>query len=271
MQKIYKGWFGEFCLDPEIDFYGDSYWQAVSSKAFEPDTMAFLESNLNSRTDFIDVGAATGAMSIIAGKLGSRVLSFEAVPRVYEIAKAHIDSNPEIRSRILMRNCAISSQPGTLELGRNSDPNVLASISNEEPNDLESAKVPIVSLIHEIDSFHQQENKLVIKVDIEGAEWKLLSDKKTLKGLSRHNAQVLLAIHPGFNRPFKALPLGLTFLTKKYWQLQNLVIAYRFFRTLLKVATIQRTSLDKIPSTKKCLLLMFGGYFEFILNFKENS
>ena len=271
MKKTYEGWFGEFSLDPDIDYYGDSYWQRVSGKTYEPDTMVFLENNLNSTTDFVDVGAATGAMSIIAGKLGARVLSFEAVPRVCKIAQSHIDSNPDIAGRIILRNKAISSLPGTLELGKNSDPKVLAIISNEEPTDSEKSTVEIVSLIDELDSFHQKEYKLVIKVDIEGAEWKLLSDKKTLEGLSRHEAKVLLAIHPGFNRPFKVLPIGMTFFTKKYWQFQNLVVAFELFRTLLKVATIQRTSLDKIHSPKKCVLLMFGGYFEFILDFAETS
>jgi hypothetical protein len=133
----------------------------------------------------------------------------------------------------------------------------------------DTAKVGIVSLIDEIEDFHRKENKLVIKVDIEGAEWRLLSNQKTLEGLVRHKALVLLAIHPGFNRPFKVLPLGMTFFTKKYWQVQNLLVSYIFFRRLLKIASIQRTSLDKIHSPKKCVLLMFGGYFEFILNFAE--
>jgi len=269
MIKTYKGWFGEFNLDPEIDYYGDGYWQRVASKTYEPDTKVFLENNLNSATDFVDVGAATGAMSIIAGKLGSRVLSFEAVPRVYDIARSHLDCNPTIANQIMLRNNAISSHPGTLELGKNVDSKVLASISNEEPTNAERATVGVVSLIDEIGLFHRQDNRLVIKVDIEGAEWKLLSDKETLRGLVRHKALVLLAIHPGFSRPFKVLPLGMTFLTKKYWQLQNLFIAYFFFRRLLKIASIQRTSLDKIHSPKKCVLLMFGGYFEFIVNFAE--
>jgi FkbM family methyltransferase len=270
MIKTYKGWFGDFNLDPDIDFYGDSYWQRVANKTYEPDTMVFLENNLNSATDFVDVGAATGAMSIIAGKLGSRVLTFEAVPRVYEIAKTHIDCNPDISSRITMRNNAISSRPGTLELGKNADSKVLASISNEEATNSHVTNVGIVSLIDEIDVFHEEGNRLVIKVDIEGAEWKLLSDLETIEGLRRHKALVLLAIHPGFNRPFKVLPLGLTFFSKKYWQLQNLFIAYAFFRRLLKVATLRRTSLDRIYSPKKCVLLMFGGYFEFNVNFAES-
>jgi FkbM family methyltransferase len=228
MKRTYKGWFGDFTLDPDIDFYGDKYWQSIANKTYEPDTMGFLESNLNSSTDFVDVGAATGAMSIIAGKLGARVLSFEAVPRVFEIANAHIDNNPEIAGRVIMRNNAISSHPGTLKLGENTDSKVLSSISNEKVRDPEKANIGIVSLGDEIDSFHDRNNNLVIKIDIEGAEWKLLSDKETLEGLSRHRALVLLAIHPGFDRPFKVLPMGLTIFTKKYWQLQNFFVAFFF-------------------------------------------
>jgi FkbM family methyltransferase len=269
MKKIYKGWFGEFTLDPDIDFYGDSYWTRVANKVYEPDTMVFLENNLNSRTDFVDVGAATGAMSLIGGKLGSRVLSFEAVPRVFEIAKTHIDANSDISNRVIMRNKAISSQPGTLELGKNADSKVLASISNEKNTTRQKTIVEIVSLIDEIDSFHQEGHDLVIKIDIEGAEWKLLSDRLTLNGLRRHKAKVLLAIHPGFTRPFKVLPFGLTFFTKKYWQIQNLYVAFIFFAKLLKISTIKRTSLDIINSPKKCILLMFGGYFEFVIDFAE--
>ena len=267
MRKTYKGWFGEFSLDPSIDFYGDNYWRSVADKTYEPDTMAFLENNLNTKSDFIDVGAATGAMSIIAAKLGARVLSFEAVPRVFDIAKAHVNSNSDIASQIFLQNKAISNYSGILEIGNSSNPKVLASISDDQPLSNQLSKVPIVNLIDEIDTFHRKEHQLVLKIDIEGAEWQLLYDREVLDNLVLHNALILLAIHPGFNRPFKVLPFGLTAISKKYWQLQNLLVAYRFFQQALKLATIQRTNLDKIQTPKKCILLMFGGYFEFILNF----
>jgi FkbM family methyltransferase len=270
MIKTYDTWFGKLTLDPEIDFYGDSYWRNVSQKTYEPDTMAFLENYVDSSTDFIDVGAATGAMSFIAANLGARVLAFEAVPKVFEIAKLHLRCNPNFANQVNLQNLAISSHPGTLELGKNADPNVLANISNEELTISGAGEIRIASLIEEINSFHHQDRKLVIKIDIEGAEWKLLSDTKTLDGLQQHGALILLAIHPGFNRPFKELPFGITWLTKKFWQIQNLLVAYLFFQRLLKVATLRRTSLDKIMSAKKCTLLMFGGYFEFIINFAES-
>jgi len=271
MHKVYKGWFGEFKVNPEIDFYGDEYWVRISKKTYEPDTMVFLENNCGPSTDFIDVGSATGAISLITAKLGCRVLAFEAVPSIFEVARAHIASNPDISDLIMLRNSAISSKSGTLQFGSNADSKVLSKISTKDTRIDLTTEVGIVALPDEIERFHRTENGLVLKIDIEGAEWRLLSDSTTCNSLRKHKALVLLAIHPGFNRPFKVLPLGLTFFTKKFWQIQNLVIGYTFFRDVMKFASIKRTSLDTISSPKKCVLLMFGGYFEFILDFNETT
>jgi FkbM family methyltransferase len=271
MKKNYSGWFGDVTLDLDIDFYGYDYWNRVFTKTYEPDTMVFLENNLGPKVDFIDVGAATGAMSIIASTLGSRVLSFEAVPKVFEIAKKHLANNPRILERVQLQNKAISNSPGILELGVNANPNVLSSISDLDPTSNSNQPVEIVSLSQAITGFHNRDHRLVLKIDIEGAEWKLLSDENVCETLADHEALVLLAIHPGFNRPFQELPLGLTILTKKVWQIQNLFVALNFFTRLMKHARVTRTSLDVVSSPKKCVLLMFGGYFEFVLDFKVNS
>lgn len=268
MKKTFQGWFGQFILDPDIDFYGEEFWNRVAEKSFEPDTMVFLENNCDSMTDFIDVGAATGAISFIAAKLGSRVLSFEVIPSIFEVAQAHLDNNPEICERVTLQNKAVSNHVGVLNLGEDADSKVLSDISKKDLSTLSKTSVEIISLIEEIEAFHKKNRKLVIKIDIEGAEWKLLSDLKTLKGLSRHNAKILLAIHPGFDRPYRSVPFGLTFLLKKYWQTQNLIVCYLFFRRVKKFATISRTNLDPVRSPLKCVLLMFGGYFEFIIDFK---
>lgn len=268
MKKTFQGWFGEFVLDPDIDFYGDEFWNRVAEKSFEPDTMVFLENNCDSMTDFIDVGAATGAISFIAAKLGSRVLSFEVIPEIFEVAQSHLENNSEIFERVTLRNNAVSSHVGLLSLGDDADSKVLSDISKKDLSKSTKTSVEIVSLIEEIELFHRQDRKLVVKIDIEGAEWKLLADQVTLQGLSRHNSKVLLAIHPGFDRPYRTFPLGLTALSKKYWQTQNLIVSYFFFRRVQKFATISRTNLDPVGSPLKFVLLMFGGYFEFIIDFK---
>jgi len=271
MVRTYEGWFGRFELDPEIDFYGNGYWENISNKVYEPDTMVFLEKNVDGLTEFFDIGAATGAMSIIAASLGAQVFAYEAVPRVYQIAKSHISNNLEISELIDLRNNAISDRPGLLKLGNKTDSSVLSSISNEQPAQEFEGGIRVVTLAEEIRNFHNESKKLIIKIDIEGAEWRLLSDAATLKVLRNHKALVLLAIHPGFNRPFKKIPLGLTFFSKKIWQIQNLFVAYNFFNQLLAYASLKRTNLDGIRSAKKCVLLMFGGYFEFIIDFRERQ
>ncbi len=265
--NTYTGWFGTFSAMPEIDYYGELFWEKIADKSYEPDTLSFLEAHMNSNTDFIDVGAATGSMSIIAAKLGARVLSFEPIPSDYEIAKSHIQCNPDIVDHIELRNEAISSESSELTLGKKANPKILSSISNQNS---EEVTIKVRSLSEAIDSFHKFGRQLVLKIDIEGAEWRLLSDTITIMNLANKKAIVLLAIHPGFNRPFKILPLGLTFFTKKFWQIQNAYVAYRLFARIGEVAKIRRTNLDPIVSPKKCVLLMFGGYFEFILEFNQN-
>jgi hypothetical protein len=148
------------------------------------------------------------------------------------------------------------------------NPDVLSSISFTKSTGDQST-IEIVSLSDVINGFHQEGKRLLIKIDIEGAEWKLFSRLEILKNLQKHQAKVLLAIHPGFNRPFTTKLFGIKFVSKKIWQVKNLIIAYIFFSRLFKVALISRTNLDPIKSPKKCILLMFGGYFEFIIDFRE--
>lgn len=268
MLKKYFGWFGDFSLNPEIDFYGDQYWQAVASKKYEPDTMIFLENSIDSNTDFLDVGAATGAMSLIAASLGARVLAFEPVPKVFSIATQHINSNPDLADKILIKNEAISNVSGRLYLNSTINPKILSTIAFASHDKTSSEDfVSVASLEEQILNFHLSNRKLVIKIDIEGAEWKLLSDSNVLRTLKNYNALVLLAIHPGFYRPFKKFPFGLQLVSKFFWQMRNAMETYNYFSNILKYAEVRRTNLEIIVRPRKCVMLMFGGYFEFILDF----
>ena len=266
MEK-YNGWFGEIFLESGLDLNGDEFWAKVLNKTYEPDTMTFLENNISADTDFIDIGAAQGAISLVAASLGAKVLAFEPVPSYFRKSFNNILSNPSIASQVDLQNKAISCKKGNLYLAK-TNPDVLSSISYTKSIGDEST-IEIASLSDVIDGFHREGNRLVIKIDIEGAEWKLFSRQEILKNLQKHQALVLLAIHPGFNRPFRAQLFGIKFVSKKIWQVKNLIIAYIFFSRLFKVAKITRTNLEPIKSPKKCILLMFGGYFEFIIYFHE--
>lgn len=259
--------FGEFKVDLTDDFYGDGFWDRIENGTYEPDTMAFLKLNVDQNSDFIDVGAANGSMAIIAGLRGARVLSFEAAPGIFAVADKNVRLN-RFTAEVEVVNAAISSIDGVMFFSREGDKKVLSSIVfNSLQNS--SIEIQVLKLADVIRKFHQPGRDLVLKVDIEGAEWQLFRDNETIKTLSEHKATVLLAIHPGFYRPYKSLPLGLTLLSKTAWQLRNAGETHRVFKNLLRHAHIQRTSRDFIHSPRKIVALMFGGYFEFILTFDK--
>ena len=89
--------------------------------------------------------------------------------------------------------------------------------------------------------------------------------------MTKHEATILLAVHPGFHRPFKILPFGLTLMSKTIWQIRNIVESYLYFKKLLRYATIFRTNLEPVKKPKKFVMLILGGYFEFILEFGSHE
>jgi FkbM family methyltransferase len=258
--------FGAFQVELASDFYGDSFWDKIENGSYEPDTMNFLAFFVNKDTDFIDVGVANGAISIISALQGARVLGYEAMPGICDVAIKNIELN-ELASVVEIRNKAISSRGGVMQLANGSDPTVLSSITFSGIED-QQIQIQTDSLTSAISEFHTLNKRLVIKIDIEGAEWKLLGDVQTIETLKVHKAIVLLAIHPGFHRPFRNLPFGLTPVSKYLWHTRNASECLRIFKNVAAKGNILRTNLDAVRSPKRVVALMFGGCHEFILDFR---
>jgi FkbM family methyltransferase len=269
MYKV-ESFAGTFYVELENDFYGENYWQRIASNAYEPDTMSFLRNYVDTNCDFIDVGAANGAITLLAGALGASVMSFEAAPGIYEVAKRNVEINPQFSKRVSIHNLAISSENGTLEFSKSSNTDVLSDIVFTGLVN-EKSRIEMIKLSDVINEFHGKGRRLVIKIDVEGAEWKILKDRKTLDSLFRHDAIILLAIHPGFHRSVKARRFAVKPIQKLCWQLHNAFEVYTVFNSLFKAAIVKRTNLDVIKSPKKIVMLMFGGYFEFILEFGNHE
>lgn len=103
--------FGKFKVELSGDFYGDSYWEKIENGSYEPDTMNFLRYFVNETTDFMDVGVANGAMSIISSLLGARVIGYEAMPGICTVAIQNVALN-NMQSTVNIKNQAISNQGG---------------------------------------------------------------------------------------------------------------------------------------------------------------
>lgn len=269
MYKV-ESFAGTFFVELENDFYGESYWRRIATNTYEPDTMSFLRNYVDSNCDFIDVGAANGAITLLAGALGASVRSYEAAPGIYEVAKKNVELNPQFRNEISILNYAISSENGTLEFRRSSNAAVLSDIIFTGLDD-KKIEIKVVKLSDVVDEFHTPSKRLVIKVDIEGAEWKIFKDKETLHTLFKHEAIVLLAIHPGFQRPVRSSRFAAKSFKKLIWQAHNAFEVYTVFKSLFKFASVKRTNFDVIKAPKKIVMLMFGGYFEFILEFGNHD
>lgn len=258
---------GSFWVDLDNDPYGEDFWKNIESRRYEPDTVGFLEDNLTSKSTFMDIGAANGAMTIIAALLGSEVVSYEPDPTMFDVLKRNLELNPVVKGKVTLSNSGISNKPSTLEFSANADSTILSSIvvgTTKSKGQL----VSIQGLPEEINRVHlDKTKKLVVKMDIEGAEWRILNDEHVLKSLKENHATVLLAVHPGFYRPHKKFFKGVDRLAITFWHLQNYLESLRTFSNLEKYGYIFRTNLNPVRSKHFFAILVLGGYHEFVLKF----
>jgi FkbM family methyltransferase len=251
------------------DFYGEDFWTRFSNKTYEPDTIQFIENNCNDLTDFFDIGAANGSMSLLAASLGASVYAYEPNPLIYEVAKLNIQLNT-LRGKIKLVNKAISIIEGKLEFEPKADPTILSTIVFTGMTQSHKPEIEVLSLESELMNYHAYDyRRIIIKMDIEGAEWKILNSISTLKVLNQHNAVMLLAVHPGFYRPYKKILKGLDMARHMFWQAKNIRDSVKLFDKLKTFSSIQRTNLNFVESKWKFAGLIFFGYHEFIINFSK--
>ena len=261
-------------VDVELDgdFYGSEFWEKISNRRYEPDTIGFLEARCDNQTDFMDIGAANGAMTLIAANEGSRVSSYEPDPRIHRVVSQNVKLNSALEQQILVQNKAISVDNGILEFKKNGDSSILSSIVFTGHDATNSIYIDVLSLSDEIEKFHiDKSRKLIIKMDIEGAEWRILKSRKILGALSGNVATLLLAVHPGLYRPFVPTLRGLDKFRLVVWKLRNYQESIKTFKLLNEYASIQRTNLNPIIDKHQFATLILAGYHEFIVEFRSVS
>ena len=252
------------------DYYGSEFWVRISNRMYEPDTIGFLEDRCDNQTDFMDIGAANGAMTLIAANEGSRVSSYEPDPKIHRVVSHNVKLNPPLDQQILVQNRAISVDNGILQFRKDGDSSILSSIVFTGHEATSSINIEVLSLSDEIEKFHiDKSRKLIIKMDIEGAEWRILKSRKALGALRANAATLLLAIHPGFYRPFVPKLRGLDKFRLVIWKLRNYQESVETFKLLTEYASIQRTNLNPIINKHQFATLVLAGYHEFIIEFRS--
>jgi len=260
----------DFTVDLSEDFYGQNFWERVSKSEYEPDTLDFLRRNCDQKTIFMDVGAANGAMTLVAASLGAEVFSYEPDPLMNRVLTRNVNLNPNVNEKIKISNCALAAKKGEIEFSKGSNSSVLSSIVFSGNRDERETKIKISAISDELKSLYKGGSQIVIKMDIEGAEWGILRDHTTLESLNTYEVKMLLAVHPGFHRPHKKFLPGINRFSFEIWRMRNFIEAYNLFSGLSKVATIKRTNLNPVISAKMFAALCLAGYLEFIIEFNSN-
>ena len=258
-------------VDLKGDHYSSEFWDKISSRTYEPDTIGFIEDRCDRNSDFLDIGAANGAMTLIAASNGSRVSAYEPDPRIYSVALRNIQLNKELQPMIQLQNKAISSYSGTLNFLNGEDPSVLTPIVFTNHDSNSSIGIEILPLASEIERFHKDKRrKLIVKMDIEGAEWRILRSQSSVQSLCDNSAILLLAVHPGFYRPFVKRFRGFNRITLLVWDFRNYWESLLVFKHLSGVAIIRRTNLNLVHHKHQFAALIMAGYHEFIIEFQPS-
>jgi len=125
-------------LDLDNDYYGAEFWEKIESKDYEPDTQWFISKFCDSRTDFLDIGAANGAMTLLSAIFGANVNAYEPDPVIYSVLKNNIELNAHLRKKISIHPAAISDSQQEITFSKGANQEILANILFGGSNTLNS-------------------------------------------------------------------------------------------------------------------------------------
>jgi FkbM family methyltransferase len=222
--------------ESNMGIYGDSFWSEISNGTYESVTFDFLENLHKSGYEyFIDIGAATGCMSLYAASTGLKVISVEPQEMVYAALEKNLELNPSLSSQVSLVYALVSKSQDQSSLSESFTPGAAGPIASGV---LTSNSITIKQLLERCDP----QSKVAIKIDIEGAEFPLLRDKRTIDSLSTRKPLIYIALHPGFKRPLKNTS---SFLSRFFWRIQASRDVIDFYSAISSKANIYIASTNK--------------------------
>ena len=222
--------------ESNMGIYGDSFWSTISNGTYESVTFDFLENLHKSGYEyFIDIGAATGCMSLYAASTGLKVVSVEPQEMVYAALEKNLALNPSLSSRISLVYALVSKSQDLNSLSESFTPGAAGPIASGV---LTSNSITIKQLLE----LCEPQSKVAIKIDIEGAEFPLFRDKRTIDFLSNRKPLIYIALHPGFKTPLKN---NASYLSRFFWRIQASRDVIHFYSAISSKANIYIASTNK--------------------------
>ena len=149
---------------------------------------------------FVDVGANIGYHTLLASKLvgaSGKVVSIEAFPGIFSLLQKHLSLNRVRNVRAV--NCAAWDEEDTLTFYTGSDDLPVTTTAMRqwaaEWHLERKCQVRAKALSDILDTDEIKAARL-IKIDVEGAEWHVLSGMKSLMARCRADLEVILEVTP---------------------------------------------------------------------------
>lgn len=261
----------KFDVDLNEDFYSEEFWNSFENEEYEPDTCDYLRRKLTPGSLFIDVGAANGSLTLLAACIGADVVAFEPLPIMFRVLTQNVQLNPSLRDRISIINAAVAVENKIIELNPKKSKGILTNIvfSNVKEYD-SSVQAHSLAEFLERNSIKQYTN-IVMKIDVEGAEYSLLKSRKVLQSMQDLNLKLLVAFHPGFTRATTIGKLNSIPILKWIPRAINFFENLKLYRSFSKYGKISRTNGSRIDSRLKFAMLLSAGMYEFEINFRIGS
>lgn len=162
------------------------------SGEYEDTMIQEISAIINRDFSFIDMGANIGFMSLCFSRLCKTVYAIEPIPAIYSSLKKNIEANN--LSNVFMYQYAISNFDGEIEFSNS--PKIHGNTYIQDSYQFKKINDKIRVKTITVDSFISENNiksPLVLKIDVEGAEYDvLLGSEKTIDTL---RPIIILATH----------------------------------------------------------------------------
>jgi FkbM family methyltransferase len=260
-----------FIMDEIVEPYNNNFFSRVNGHLWEPDVICFLENNLSEECLFVDIGASTGVLTLMAASLGSSVIAYEPMIEEFHALERNLQANAPLVKKIQLRNYALGRHNSELILHGTEIEGPEKQFISEINYKSGGRKPQIIKILdskQEVLSWGSQSKSVIVKFDIEGVEYDLFRYAEFLTNLSKLKALCLVAFHPGAMRPHKRYFPIIDRLRFELFKYRNYSEAQEVFEQVNLYGQIRLMDNSNVTSSRRFARLLDLGILSFIIDFR---
>lgn len=236
------------------DAYFAEQWESAQKGEYEPSTYEVFNKYIDQKTVYFDLGAYIGYTCLYASQLAKTAFAFEPDPVAFKLLEANIKANDHISNLQIFPYAAGTEEKMISIKSSDSGGNAGSSLLL---NDFKSSwQVKMVD-INQFIADRVSDEKVFIKIDIEGYEYTLL--KMIGSTLQNYKPILFIALHP----QILANTISGQSLIKKITRRTKLIKEHlSLFSALAKAKEVKRSNGTSVSFNQLLLQLLRKGNLE---------